>query len=301
VIAAATKDDPHLPSHPAASARDDGWLIESRRPSIPAHPALAGEGAGPVDADRSPSPSISPAVESAARAADPPLERPMEALSASLPPQVDEVPETAGRPGIREDGDRGEATAGGGLFFLVPALERLGMAEFLADHPVLLDAGLPSRVLLRVAGRVGMAEGDPARRCLVDGVHAPEPGADLSFAAPAEWSRGIARAGETRVEGRTTFDAGGRLPLAFRAGRGTGDVEVAVEAWVTALRRWCRRRARLGLADVALRPGRMAATRTHLDVTLPMGAADVRVRAAGMDLDPGWVPWLGRVIAFHYE
>jgi hypothetical protein len=304
VIAAADNaGDPHLTTRPAASTREDDRVIGSRRPSIPAPPA-AREGAEPVDAVRSPSPSISPAVESAVRAADPVAERPIESPPQHpqhpQPSRAADVQETEMR-GIREEGDAGEATAGGGLFFLVAALERLGMAEFLADHPALLDAGLPSRVLLRVARRVGMADGDPARRCLVDGVHAPEPGADLSFAAPDPWSRGIARAGETRVEGQTTFDASGRLPLAFRAGGGAVGVEVAVEAWVTALRRWCRRRARLGVADVALRPGRFAATRTHLDVTLPMSAVDVRVRAAGMDLDPGWVPWLGRVIAFHYE
>jgi hypothetical protein len=28
--------------------------------------------------------------------------------------------------------------------------------------------------------------------------------------------------------------------------------------------------------------------------------ADVRIRKAGLDLDPGWVPWLGRVLSFHY-
>jgi hypothetical protein len=28
--------------------------------------------------------------------------------------------------------------------------------------------------------------------------------------------------------------------------------------------------------------------------------ADIRIRAAGIDLNPGWTPWLGRVIAFYY-
>ena len=103
------------------------------------------------------------------------------------------------------------------------------------------------------------------------------------------------------ADGRIVRDASGRLALFFRASGGADDVEVAVAAWVTALRRWCRRNARVGLADVVLRPARMAWTRTHLDVTLPLSALDVRVRAAGLDLDPGWVPWLGRVVAFHYE
>jgi hypothetical protein len=27
---------------------------------------------------------------------------------------------------------------------------------------------------------------------------------------------------------------------------------------------------------------------------------DIEVRRAGLDLDPGWVPWLGRVVTFGY-
>jgi hypothetical protein len=27
---------------------------------------------------------------------------------------------------------------------------------------------------------------------------------------------------------------------------------------------------------------------------------DIRVRRAGLDIDPGWTPWLLRVIHFHY-
>jgi hypothetical protein len=40
--------------------------------------------------------------------------------------------------------------------------------------------------------------------------------------------------------------------------------------------------------------------RTDLDVSLPLEEADIRVRRAGLDLDPGWVPWFGRVVRFHY-
>ncbi|MBK1660980.1 hypothetical protein [Paracraurococcus ruber] len=48
-------------------------------------------------------------------------------------------------------------------------------------------------------------------------------------------------------------------------------------------------------------PGRLHATPTHLDLMLPASALRVELRLAGLDLDPGWVPWLGRVIAFRYE
>jgi hypothetical protein len=74
-----------------------------------------------------------------------------------------------------------------------------------------------------------------------------------------------------------------------------------IDAWVLAAGRWCRRHARLRLRDVVCRPGRLLATDTHLDVVLDPRAADIRVRRAGLDLDPGWVPWLGRVVTFHYS
>jgi len=74
-----------------------------------------------------------------------------------------------------------------------------------------------------------------------------------------------------------------------------------VFAWETALRRWLRRYAHVGIADLVLRPGGLAATPTHLDVNLDLEMADPRIRRAGLDFDPGWLPWFGRVIGFHYE
>jgi hypothetical protein len=56
----------------------------------------------------------------------------------------------------------------------------------------------------------------------------------------------------------------------------------------------------MGLAELVRRPGRVAATRTHVDLVFDVRRADVRIRKAGLDLDPGWVPWLGRVLSFHY-
>jgi hypothetical protein len=42
-------------------------------------------------------------------------------------------------------------------------------------------------------------------------------------------------------------------------------------------------------------------TRTDLDVSLSIDSADIRIRRAGLDLDPGWLPWFGRVVRFHYR
>ncbi|NMG77677.1 hypothetical protein GPA25_23295, partial [Aromatoleum diolicum] len=58
-------------------------------------------------------------------------------------------------------------------------------------------------------------------------------------------------------------------------------------------------------AALAERPARVLATRSHVDVHLRL--SDVHrdthldIRRTGLDLDPGWLPWLGRVVRFHYD
>ena len=47
-------------------------------------------------------------------------------------------------------------------------------------------------------------------------------------------------------------------------------------------------------------PGLLRVTASHLDLDLHATAIDIGIRRAGLDLDPGWVPWLGRVVRFHY-
>lgn len=50
-----------------------------------------------------------------------------------------------------------------------------------------------------------------------------------------------------------------------------------------------------------LQPAVLRASETHLDLHLAATTIDVALRLSGLDLDPGWVPWLGRVVAFHYD
>lgn len=69
---------------------------------------------------------------------------------------------------------------------------------------------------------------------------------------------------------------------------------------LAAARRWLHRHARLGLVALVRRPARLALTATHIDLRFPLAGADVRVRRIGLDVDPGWLPWLGRVVAFQF-
>ncbi|MBZ4659301.1 MAG: hypothetical protein JG766_1224, partial [Desulfacinum sp.] len=60
------------------------------------------------------------------------------------------------------------------------------------------------------------------------------------------------------------------------------------------------RREGLTFRKMAQRPGRIVSGPTHVDVFLPLHGIDVRIRRLGLDVNPGWVPWLARVVTFHY-
>ncbi len=53
--------------------------------------------------------------------------------------------------------------------------------------------------------------------------------------------------------------------------------------------------------ELARKTARATWSDTHVDVHYDLDAIDIRVRLAGLDLNPGWRPELGRVILFHYH
>jgi hypothetical protein len=53
------------------------------------------------------------------------------------------------------------------------------------------------------------------------------------------------------------------------------------------------------LARLILRPARLTLTPWSADLT--WSVADIALRRAGWDIDPGWLPWIGRVIRFHFD
>ena len=54
-------------------------------------------------------------------------------------------------------------------------------------------------------------------------------------------------------------------------------------------------------AQVAARVGEIVAVPGWVEIHLDVRDVDLDVRRAGLDLDPGWVPWLGAVVIFSYE
>jgi hypothetical protein len=241
-------------------------------------------------------------------------------------PDGNRSPELMGVPGLALP----PMTAIGGLFFLVPVLERLGFSGFLAQHPQWIEAELGWAVLREAAFGLPLPESDPLR-VLCEERASVEP--DLPYVCPAHWGHeqdgqpGIAvletvilhRVAEQPFR-RVLLDGTGELPLAAWIGRAppavrhlligsrisTGPPLAAVpalaRAWLLAAQRWLSRDpVSLDLTDLIARRGLFSATRTHIDIFFDHNQTDLRVRRLGLDFDPGWVPWLGRVVNFHYS
>ena len=79
-----------------------------------------------------------------------------------------------------------------------------------------------------------------------------------------------------------------------------GDVQVQLRLWSLRIRRTLRRHVGLDLPAFIQRPAWVSATATHIDVVYPMSDIDLRLRRRGLDADPGWVPWFGRIVTFHF-
>jgi hypothetical protein len=297
------RSEAHVVPRPASPARAAGTsaphherddsTVGSTRPARPAPRSAAHAAAQP---------ELAMHASARARAAHPP-----ESGRLDQPPWPDAAP-----------------TEAGGLLFLLPVLARLGYERWLEDWPQWAPLAVDRRMLALVCARLALPPDDPAWQLCA----APVLPSPARFCAPSTWDESIAACGsawrlDAAADGTRLWDASGRLLLAAWPGRrrpaavasllrgrhivrcddGTrhDDLTAAVTAaWLTACRRWLRRRARLGIATAVMRPARLSLTPTHADVFFDLNGVSLAVRRGGLDLDPGWVPWFGRVVGFHY-
>lgn len=169
----------------------------------------------------------------------------------------------------------------GGLLFLLPLLQRLDLPAWLPQD----DTRFAALVLRAALLRLRVSPDDPAWQ-LAPTQDNDAPAYDIP--APACWADPLLAARR-----------GGVTP-AMRLQR-SGCLADQADAWLAAARHWLRRAGRIGLASLVLRPARLAVTATHADVFFDLAATDLRVRRLGLDVDPGWRPWVGRVVSFHYD
>jgi hypothetical protein len=209
-------------------------------------------------------------------------EREVRAVCSSRTAEIDSGPAERIDRGSRP----GQPTRAGGLLFLVPVLERVGFARWWSARREAHSGGpdwIAGAIFARLLNRLHVESDDPTWGVVLGGGrgNGPPPLPTLGRAAA-----------QARPSGT------GRVPGG--PGLGPPRASALADAWLHACRHLLRRRVQIGLGSLVLRPARLALTPTHADVFFALDAVDVRVRRAGLDIDPGWVPWLGRVLAFHY-
>jgi hypothetical protein len=177
---------------------------------------------------------------------------------------------------IEEETQWGARSPHAGLLLVVPLLARLGFSEYLRQHPQLLHQGFPYGLLAFIGQRAGLAIDDPLA-VVFESESEPLSGDGPGVLGMPEPARDVLSVPPPRLA-----------------------IDSPYVAWLTTVRRFCRRQLRMGLLTLIRRPGRVHVSRTHLEGQFELTTADVRIRRQALDIDPGWVPWLGRVVRYHY-
>jgi hypothetical protein len=210
-----------------------------------------------------------------------PERRPVDRV-APEPVNIVNLEDSVGAEADAETETLGEPTCAAGLYFLLHVLRRLGIAGAVEECPALAEASIAAHVLRNIAARLGVVEDDPILLGL--GL------SDAEFEAPKDLLAAMPRAAWP-------------CNLHWNEARNFTS-RTLLRVWTLGVRRWCWREAGLTAREIVERRGMVWMTRTDLDVTLALEDADVRIRRMGLDIDPGWVPWLGvtgRVVRFHYR
>lgn len=179
---------------------------------------------------------------------------------------------------------RGEESRFAGLYFHIHVLRRLGIERALEACPALVEADFVAQVIRTLATDAGIPVDDP----ILSAIHTAHMQAP-PFTLPLE-----ALACAPKI-----CPSGLHAPLSRLS-----DSAYLVRLWAIAVRRWCWRMGTISAKEIIVRGGRVWLTRNNLDITLDLSDADIRIRRLGLDIDPGWLPWLGTfglVVRFHYQ
>jgi hypothetical protein len=185
----------------------------------------------------------------------------------------DDLDETTDRPAMR-------MTHWAGLAFLLATAEDAGLPSRVLDDEA-FDEYPFAWVIHQLALRLAPVEAhDPAALALAG---LTDQGARDIEAWPAPSAPTAIRLDELARSWATVTVR--QLASASRSGRWRSPAKNPIAATTQILRR----------------TGRVLAAPGWIDVHLDLDDVDIDVRRCGLDLDPGWVPWLGAVVRFRYE
>lgn len=237
-----------------------------------------------------------------------PLATPAEASAEGVDAELPEAPDSPLRPR-----DAVLPTRFGGLLFLLPLLGELEISEAILDEPELaMEPGLGAVLYLLVCQLVPEAEADAVALALGGREEPSLPDVALTPERASAVMRAGARVAQAAARRPLLADASDAEALRERVM--ASSVARAAQPWLRelalhfALRLVWALRARVelelplpGLLDaVVVRAGTLQCSPTHLDLHLKLDEASLSVRRGALDVDPGWVPFLGKVVSFHY-
>ncbi|MBT9503822.1 MAG: hypothetical protein IV092_21445 [Burkholderiaceae bacterium] len=103
-----------------------------------------------------------------------------------------------------------------------------------------------------------------------------------------------------RLQQRFRLDAVACDWIAAQPSASSEAARIEAETWWLKARHACVRDARLPLLRLLRRPAELLLSDHRIDVVMPLRTLDIRLRRAGFDIDPGYLPWLDAVLRFHY-
>ncbi|MEU9078174.1 hypothetical protein [Kitasatospora sp. NPDC048538] len=270
----------------------------------PAAPSSHGPAATPVPPpDTDPAKGVGPSPSTTRATVARPDHSP---APAAAPPAPAAAPAGApGDGGPAPDRGSGAPTAWAGLLFLLASAADAGLPQRALD-----DGALTARPLRWILHRLGsdlLPEADPADPALLALAGLGPARAAALLAAPpptpAERARlrtlatGWAAATAARLDPAAGPSADAPAgpsagPSAGPPARPSADPSTAPDA--------APADGRAAVRAIARRGGEVAAEPGWIEVRLAAADIDLTVRRAGLDLDPGWVPWLGAVVRYVY-
>ena len=218
-----------------------------------------------------------------------------------------------------------------GLSFIIPLLEYIGIQEMLKLNPWLAELNFPGRIIRAVTSRLEINRHDPIFKIVAELPDCPDL-ERIQFISPAIWESLIYWSDDKNKiayrfliagEGQTCYITDkskrfllylgdtdktaipkwlGNIRIIDKAGvfvpLGLADLEISTQLLFG---KFLRRYARTSLKQLMHREGLVAITKTHLDILFDPRLAESHIRIAGLDINPGWVSWLGKVVQFHYD
>ncbi|MEW6705791.1 MAG: hypothetical protein AB1430_13180 [Pseudomonadota bacterium] len=94
---------------------------------------------------------------------------------------------------------------------------------------------------------------------------------------------------------------GGEVPAAEAPPGLAAQAAALVQAWSTWLDQAAPTLAEPRIATVCQRAGRLRIEPGWIELHLPLSEVDTAIRRLGLDLDPGWLPWLGCALRICYD